>query len=300
MHSNTSITCFCQGFQSFGVPELQNLVLVNGGHLLLVRQFDLTFYANLVHVLSPDNHKKGSFSIRCTDGIQVTKVIGPACIQEANTPSSTQWITGNVNGRTCYTVYLDMVGLIEEDTGHAYFQFVMHYTDVAMQRLITEVTTHRIPLTANRNTFLRSIDADVTAILLVKRAVLKARKKPDVDCTSEFIDDVLRNVAYKCGEKRASLYLLPDHLSTLPQLLFMARRGPLLGKVLQHRDDIDAVRSLFLQATPQPALKMIIPELLLVKEEHLEQLPPEGNRIFFCKPIDFSQILLCSLPTSYF
>ena len=67
MHSNTSITCFCQviflllsihnvhvkGFQSFGVPELQNLVLVNGGHLLLVRQFDLTFYANLVHVLSP-------------------------------------------------------------------------------------------------------------------------------------------------------------------------------------------------------------------------------------------------------
>lgn len=27
----------------------------------------------------------------------------------------------------------------------------------------------------------------------------------------------------------------------------MARRGPLLGKVLQHRDDIDAVRSLFLQ-----------------------------------------------------
>ncbi|KAH3746241.1 sec23/Sec24 protein transport family protein [Pelomyxa schiedti] len=291
MHRNAAITCFCQGFQVFGIPELQSLVTVNGGHLLLIRQFDSTFFTNMTLLMTYGLHQKGQFSIKCSDGIQVSRMIGPASVQDSPN-RATQWNSGSVNGRTCYTIFIEIVGMLEEGEGNAYFQFVMQYTDVVKHFLVTEICTYRLPVTSNRNSFLRSVDVDTAALLLIKKTVFKARRNTENDFSPNKIDNTLRNITYACGEKRGALFLLPDHLSSLPLLLFMARRGPLLGQVLQHRDDIDSARIAFLQAPPESALRMIIPDLLLAKEDRFEQLPPEdlamqsGNVLFFDHEFD--------------
>lgn len=49
----------------------------------------------------------------------------------------------------------------------------------------------------------------------------------------------------------------------------MLRRGPLLGPVLQHPDDVDVVRCLFLYASLSDSLRMITPSLWLVGTDSL-------------------------------
>ena len=49
--------------------------------------------------------------------------------------------------------------------------------------------------------------------------------------------------------------------------LFNARRGPLLGPILQHPDDIDALRTLFLQSGLADCLRLISPTLLSFNDQ---------------------------------
>jgi hypothetical protein len=50
----------------------------------------------------------------------------------------------------------------------------------------------------------------------------------------------------------------------LPRILFNLRRGPLIGPVLQHTDDIEAMRDLFLRASVPDALRLMSPRILMM------------------------------------
>lgn len=47
--------------------------------------------------------------------------------------------------------------------------------------------------------------------------------------------------------------------------LFSTRRGPLLGPILQHKDDIDQVRCLFLNANFDDSLRMVDPKMFEIQ-----------------------------------
>ena len=65
-----------------------------------------------------------------------------------------------------------------------------------------------------------------------------------------------------------TLSLLPIHIwcvcPQLPRILFNLRRGPLIGPVLQHTDDIEAMRDLFLRASVPDALRLMSPRILMM------------------------------------
>jgi hypothetical protein len=67
--------------------------------------------------------------------------------------------------------------------------------------------------------------------------------------------------------------------------LFHLRRGPLLSPILQHIDDVDCVRSIFLHAPVQDCLRLLVPPLLsfnadaAFEELPLDTLCLQSNRI---------------------
>jgi hypothetical protein len=80
-------------------------------------------------------------------------------------------------------------------------------------------------------------------------------------------DGQVRDTCHHFGRERrernsALVYELPAELNILPLLLFHVRRGPLLGPILQHPDDIDVGRFIFLHANRTDALRACIPTLL--------------------------------------
>jgi len=56
---------------------------------------------------------------------------------------------------------------------------------------------------------------------------------------------------------------MPGNLVALPLKIFMLRRGPLLGPILQHSDDIDFVRCLFLNVGFEDCKRIIQPQLMM-------------------------------------
>lgn len=56
-----------------------------------------------------------------------------------------------------------------------------------------------------------------------------------------------------------------NYLSKLPLFLFQLRRGPLLGPILQHADDIDYCRCLFLQAPLNTCMRFIDPPFFQIE-----------------------------------
>ena len=76
------------------------------------------------------------------------------------------------------------------------------------------------------------------------------------------------------GGPPAPAYDMPAELSQLPLLLYHVRRGPLLGPVVQHPDDVDVLRFGFLHAGRADALRAAMPALLgLDARGGLEELP---------------------------
>ena len=55
---------------------------------------------------------------------------------------------------------------------------------------------------------------------------------------------------------------MPGQLYVLCRKIFLASRGPLLGPILQHEDDIDPLRCLFLFANYEDSCRIIEPRLL--------------------------------------
>jgi hypothetical protein len=135
-------------------------------------------------------------------------------------------------------------------------------------RRFTRVVTQRLPVTGNRLAFLDAVLAPQQSLLQAKRLVAIARGRPQPDAVLPDLDRRLAQVLAFAGA--AAVPALPAALSLLPRLFFMLRRGPLLSAVLQHEDDIDALRSLFLHAGHNAALRLLQPDLFVCSEEEQE------------------------------
>ena len=265
---DVGIDLLCGGLTTFHVRELQQLVACNGGMIMLIRDFaTATLSTNLDVLLSRTRGRKGCLNIRCSHPLALTHIIGPAGAKSRK-PSSASTHNGNecplagVHQEHCFAVYFEIL----EDilTAQVYFQFVLRFINLQNQR-ITRVGTAMLPTTSELGEFWNSMDTDVASILIAKKVILLSRKVDDPH-NQDVLDSLDSHVRELMATSK-SLKLHPNDLTftMLSQKLFLLRQGPLLGPILQHRDDIDNLRCFFLNSGFDICKHIMEPTLLLVQ-----------------------------------
>lgn len=287
----TTVNVFCSGMQSFCVPVLRKLVVSTGGAFLLEPDFSGQFTEDLRRSLTRVMGYEGELEVRVSEGICISRVIGSlAAVTEeevSETGAKLKFRIPCVKRDMCLTLYFRPEVDIPSDYVH--FQFSLTYKD-PYNRKIRRVSSRRVRTTGNMETYLSSIDLNVVTVLIAKRSVLMATKIDSISDVLEDLDDQVKSISEKFGRKESSadgndVYHLPPSLSPLPSLLFHLRRGPLLGPILQHPDDIACIRLLFLSSSVVDALRLIRPSILSFNSEGaFEELPLEvfalqSNRI---------------------
>jgi len=144
--------------------------------------------------------------------------------------------------------------------------------------------TCRVATTGSQSKFLRSVNQDVVSSLLAKKVVLLARKLDDVTNVIHHLDKTAINLiqamhgdTYSQTTPSSRPSEAWDHLSDIPRRMYLLRRGPLLAPILQHEDDIDYMRCLFLNAGFEDSLRLIDPPLLEAVEKQAEEPKPESS-----------------------
>ncbi|KAL6065862.1 Sec23/Sec24 trunk domain containing protein [Balamuthia mandrillaris] len=273
--ANASIDLFCCGLKRFNVPVLQNLVLGNGGAVIMQKEFGAEFAITLELTLHRGCGRDGHLSIQCSSPIVFTHIIGPAVASNSDSDSSEtarhEFRMGCVTPSLCYSLFYS----VGDDTmaSNVYFQFVVRYTNYANQ-CILRIITQRLETTANFSKFCASVDAHLTAILLAKKIILLSRKVDNPTEAITHLDKTLVNISKGCGQKdKFGLLRLPAELAVIPRLMYLLRRGPMLSPILQHPDDIDFLRCLFLNANFEDSLRLIDPPLLLADTSVFQRIP---------------------------
>ena len=193
----------------------------------------------------------------------------------------------------------DAVRVAPEDR-YAYVQFVVYHTEARgggmPHEVVGRVCTRRMELTNSVSDYVSSADAKTTTVMVAKLNVLRAMKLSDesMEETHAALDRAVGSIAKGCapvtgmalvpppsglgalfsyivpasaGQTRASSALtnqvaqFPPNLERMPFWCFMLRRGPLLGPILQHPDDIVALRQSFLSCSFAAAMGIISPQL---------------------------------------
>lgn len=199
------------------------------------------------------------------------------------------------------TVFLehDNAVRVAEDR-YAYVQFIVYHTEARgggmPHEVVGRVCTRRMELTTSVADYVASADAKTVTVMVAKLNVLRAMKLTDetMEETHAALDRAVGSIAKGCapvtgmavvpppsglgalfsyivpasaGQTRASCALtnqvaqFPPTLERLPFWCFMLRRGPLLGPILQHPDDIVALRQSFLSCSFAAAMGVISPQL---------------------------------------
>eukprot|EP01114_Cavostelium_apophysatum_P002146 TRINITY_DN11871_c0_g1_i2.p1 TRINITY_DN11871_c0_g1~~TRINITY_DN11871_c0_g1_i2.p1 ORF type:complete len:924 (-),score=187.79 TRINITY_DN11871_c0_g1_i2:24-2708(-) len=287
---DVGIDIFCIGLKQFHTNILQNLVMSNGGLVIMQKDGSTNsdeFAENIELAIARTCGRQGSFDIRCSDSLSVNHIIGPAIpVQQEDelaASNATSCKMGGVQPRLCYAISYEMTEDVVED--FVYFQFVVKFTNLQNQTVL-RVVTQSLPTTGNMTTFLGSVDVDVVAILLAKKFVLEARKKQDVDEVLDELDKSLRNIAINCGTKDKRLYQFSRELAPLPRKIFLLRRGPMLGPILQHPDDIDFLRSLFLNGNLDDCKRLIEPPLFMVYTDAPAEDDVDDSASFLQVPLE--------------
>jgi len=274
---NVCLNLFCLGLKQFYIKELQNLVLSNGGTILVLPEMDEeSFTQNVVKAAHTVIGADGEFSIQCSHPISFRHIIGPAIAKSSPEQNNYPHIfrMGCVQSRSGYYIYYDVDDTVLDE--YVYFQFVVKYRNFENQRVL-RVMTYRIPTTNNYGNFLRSLDSYVTGTLIAKKITLFARKEDEGEAIEE-LDHNLKEILLGCSTKDGNLV---DQLKGLPRLLYLLRRGPLMSPILQHPDDIDYIRCLFLNANLEDSIRLIDPPLYLANQNFaripLEDLALQSN-----------------------
>uniref|UniRef100_A0A0C9S7S5 TSA: Wollemia nobilis Ref_Wollemi_Transcript_12856_3701 transcribed RNA sequence n=1 Tax=Wollemia nobilis TaxID=56998 RepID=A0A0C9S7S5_9CONI len=276
---DTVVDILCAGTCPVRIPILQPLAKASGGVLILHDDFGEAFGVNLQRAAKRAAGSQGIFEVRCSDDIFVSQIIGPG--EEAHSDShetfkndsavSIQMLS--VEDTQSFAVIIDLKKDIKEN--HAFFQFAACFTDV-YQSNITRVITLRLPTTDAQSAYIDSIEGDVAAVLIGKRAVLQARNSSDAVDIRLAIDERVKDITTKFGTQlpKVKLRRFPKELSVLPEYLFHLRRGPLLGGIIGHEDERSVLRNLFLQASFDLSLRMLAPRVLMHRDGGtFEELP---------------------------
>eukprot|EP00027_Filamoeba_sp_ATCC50430_P003743 CAMPEP_0168553362 /NCGR_PEP_ID=MMETSP0413-20121227/7213_1 /TAXON_ID=136452 /ORGANISM="Filamoeba nolandi, Strain NC-AS-23-1" /LENGTH=589 /DNA_ID=CAMNT_0008584045 /DNA_START=297 /DNA_END=2066 /DNA_ORIENTATION=+ len=284
--SDVEIDIICGGLKQFNIQLIQNLVLANGGTVILQKDFEgEDFVANLKETVGRVCGRKGSIEMKFSDQVNVTHIIGSALAAqtESSRNSSFSCLMGSVQPRSNIAVYFNINDDIIGD--FVYFQFRTKFIN-SQNQYVQRIITRRLETTGNRKTFLSSLDADVVAVLLAKKIVLQSRSSNDTQDVLENLDKTLYRILVNCGSKERQGFKMPAELVPLPRKLFLLRRGPLLGPLLQHPDDIDYMRCLFLNSPFEDCKRLIEPPFYMAENTEykyyqipLEDLALQSNKV---------------------
>lgn len=136
---NFSVDVYCIGLRRFRVNILQNLVLANGGMVLMIKDYnDAVLMENLHASLNRTVGRNGSLTIRTTEGLAVTHVIGPAVATDSFVESTSagfsQCTVAAVDPNIGFAVFFRVTGDIVSE--HADFQVVVTFTNAQGQEYV--------------------------------------------------------------------------------------------------------------------------------------------------------------------
>eukprot|EP00276_Gloeochaete_wittrockiana_P021836 CAMPEP_0184344688 /NCGR_PEP_ID=MMETSP1089-20130417/13166_1 /TAXON_ID=38269 ORGANISM="Gloeochaete wittrockiana, Strain SAG46.84" /NCGR_SAMPLE_ID=MMETSP1089 /ASSEMBLY_ACC=CAM_ASM_000445 /LENGTH=778 /DNA_ID=CAMNT_0026674647 /DNA_START=117 /DNA_END=2450 /DNA_ORIENTATION=+ len=264
-----SIDVYCTGLRNLRVRVLQSLIATNGGFLLLVKDFGPRFAANLSLALNLAVGRDGSFDVRCSSAATITRIMGPAVEVSDSLKEGLDTESGNTVGMTSvqrqfsYGILYELLEDTPED--YLYFQFAVRFTDHQNRRVL-RVTSRRVATTGNIANLCKSVDVDVVSLLLARHFVLLARSESTAAALQR-LDEHVRDLAVEYGlpdrfvQSGRQMYKLLPELEPIPKRLFHLRRGPLLGPILQHPDDIESLRWLFISSSYFDSLRIMLPVL---------------------------------------
>ncbi len=142
----------------------------------------------------------------------------------------------------------------------------------------TRVFPSRIALTSSLPVVLSKLNPAACCLAIAKQATAKSNEK-DAESAKQYVNACVRNIAQQFAPSaRLSLSrYLQYPRCWVPGLysLYLLLRGPLLGVVLQHSDDMHCARALFLHASLHLASLLAQPHMvMMVHPDAHAQIPP--------------------------
>lgn len=276
---DTIVDILCAGTCPVRVPVIQPLASVSGGVLILHDDFGETFGLNLQRSVKRTSGFRAVFEARFSDCITATHVIGPG--KEASSDArefskndrSVVMEVSSLEECQSFAISMELNKDVKEE--NVYFQFAAQYTNLH-QMNVTRVITVRLPTAASLSSYLKSVDDEVSAVLIGKRTSAFAKGASDAMDMRISVDERVKDIASKLGSSmnKSKLRRFPSELPRLAEILFHLRRGPLLGSILGHEDERMVLRNLFLQASFDLSLRMLSPRVLMHRQGGtFEELP---------------------------
>jgi hypothetical protein len=232
--------------------------------------------------------------VKCFDCIQIDRVIGPAL---TNIDGVDMGIDGADGGSahdddaTVNRKYAFRLGTLDPLNAGIFFYFRLAEKDMPVRfgyvqftivltgldgSLRKRVITKRLLFTNSRQTFLKSVNCNITAIAIGKKAILMAQKLNERGnkegtklSAGEISNRVYNMMVFFSQQQTRKVVSVPDELSVIPITLFHLLRGPCLGPILQHSDDIYCIQQLFLNSSFQTCLRITQPRLYCLKQEDM-------------------------------
>lgn len=275
---DTVVDILCAGTCPIRIPVLQPLAKASGGVLVLHDDFGEAFGVNLQRASTRAAGSHGLLEIRCSDDIIITQVVGPGEEAHIDTQETFKQDTSlsiqmlSVEETQSFSLSIETKRDIKSD--YVFFQFAIQYS--SYQANISRVITVRLSTVDSVSAYLESVQDDVAAILIAKRTLLRAKNNSNALDMRATIDERVKDIAIKFGSQipKSKLYRFPKELSLLPEHLFHLRRGPLLGSIVGHEDERSVLRNLFLNASFDLSLRMVVPRCLMHREGGtFEELP---------------------------
>lgn len=192
--------------------------------------------------LSQRSTRPGVVSIRVSSPLTVARVIGPAF----PTAAPQTYAVPGIDPTTGFTVILKPVQAVEEEKqipSHAVVQLAAKSLEA------TKVITVRIPLTDSGAEYLKSLDSEISALVLGKACVVSGGALTQPHIAARSIDVSVRRLL-RGSEASAGVV----------RLLYELRRGPLIERVVD-RDSALVHRSFFLRAECSIASLLMSPRL---------------------------------------
>uniref|UniRef100_A0A6B2KYI8 Protein transport protein SEC23 n=1 Tax=Arcella intermedia TaxID=1963864 RepID=A0A6B2KYI8_9EUKA len=253
------VDIFCGGRSSFSVETLDTLSSVSSGILILHQDFGEEFMKDFERSFERDFGIDASFSLLSSEDIQVTHITGPVAKQ--TTPPSQGNVTFKVFRLQPSTSISISFKCNSKDVQPKYFQFCVSFTSghASYKRVIT----HSLNITKNLEEYYESCNIEVLSLLIAKNQILLAKQERlSVAESQAALDKKLRDILMQCRTKSENgQFTIPTQLSPLPRIMFLFRRGPLLGSLLQHPDDKLYARNLFLNGSLQQSYTLLVPNL---------------------------------------
>mmetsp|Transcript_8539 Transcript_8539/g.22828 ORF Transcript_8539/g.22828 Transcript_8539/m.22828 type:complete len:808 (-) Transcript_8539:1374-3797(-) len=273
-HMGVQMDFFCGGGVVFAASHLQKLVSETGGRVYICQDFG----DQCLHTMKrsfEETKLSGSYSFVDTFHSKELSLVGiegpvapPKGSEQASMKGSGRMVvlcSGDESRGVMFTYTVDSP--ISSD--HVYLQFSVSFLDESSRR-VTRVINTTLETATDTKAVVASADGEAVALAIGRRAVLAVTKG---GTTQQAIMDVMestRQIAESYGSQAwvfgaRQLHGLPQSLSRSPFLssLFFLCRGPLLGKVWQHEDDISVVRYAFLHGDFSCAVRMMKPRLFI-------------------------------------